>query len=276
MPSESIWSKMRFDQIRRGQKAGFAFFDDFQRAGAATFFVGEATADDTRIEWTGGSPPIAWKAHVTSGVTIFPKAFTAADSAGVPTGILTLDIDADNDECYVHADPTYMGAWCRITDTAGNNKKVAVEYRVRLTELTATATMFGLRELTAAATLDIPDAGASIKVAEFVGWRGISTDYDGVDAVHVDAAEVVVQEAATGLAAQTLTAATWVKLGLLFDGTRTYWFCNGQCANPHAGVLPSATNFPDDEPLMPYFGGRVDSAVDAHIDVDWVKFCAWY
>lgn len=246
------------DAIRNGRKDGFYFFDDFQSGGAAE--------SSTAFAWTGGSPSMRYLAHGTASSLIKPLALAGDDQIGV----LTLDADADNDECYLTLDPVYNEAVCKIGSGA-DARPVLFEARVRFSNIaSATATvakMLGLRARVAAATLDIPDGGATIAVDEFVGFRALSGDGDGMDMIYMDAAEVVHGEAAT-YTNLVIEADTWYKFGLFFDGTYVHYYVDG--VKTGDAVLPSATNFPVNEPLMPFFGCRLDGTDTAnHADIDW-------
>lgn len=247
--------------ILEGRKSGFYFFDDFNSGGTAE--------NSTVFAWTGGTPAMQYKAHGTASTVIRPLRSAADDEIGV----LTLDCDADDDETYLTFDAVYCEAFGKFGTTT-DARPFMFEGAVRFSNIASSsatvAKMFGLRASVAAATLDIPNGGASIKVEEFVGFRALSSDGDGMDAVYVDNAEVVALEAASN-SLLNLTADTWVKLGITFDGEYCRWFVNGtRVGDP---VLPTATNFPVSEPLVPYFGGRLDGSDAAnHIDIDWWAF----
>jgi hypothetical protein len=247
--------------VREGRKAGFYFADDFMSGGAAE--------SSTAFAWTGGMPAMRYLAFGTASSIIKPLNLSTDDEIGV----LTLDADADNDECYLTFDPTYNEAFGKF-GTGADARPFMFESRCRWSNIaSATATvakMIGLRARVAAATADIPDGGATIKVEEFVGFRAVSGDGDGMDMVYVDSAEVVHGEAAT-YSQLVIEADTWYKFGLAFDGQYCRWYVDGRpIGDP---VLPTATNFPVNEPLMPYFGCRLDGTDAAnHADIDGWSF----
>lgn len=253
------------EQLLRGHRTGLFFFDDFMQGGAAE--------SSTAFAWTGGGGnmgPMRYLAHGTASSVIKQLQAAADDEIGV----LTLDADADNDETYLTFDSTYNSAFCKVADGA-DARPFWFEGRVRFSNIaSATATvakMFGLRANVAAATLDIPDGGATIKVEEYVGFRALSGDGDGMDAIYMDDAEVVHVEAASNTALN-LTADAWKQFGLHFDGRKLWYYVDGSLAST-TGVLPTATNMPNDEPLKPYFGGRLDGTDAAnHLDIDWWAF----
>lgn len=260
--SMKFWQPHLIDAIRRGERDGFYFFDDFQGAGAAL-----AT---TAVAWRGGTPAMPYLGFATASSTM-KAGRTAADDE---IGVLVCDNDADNDEAYLTFDNTYAEAFGKITDDSGDNRPLWFEARVRFSNIASSsatvAKMIGLRAAVDAATVDIPDGGATIKVEEFVGFRALSGDGDGMDAVYMDNAEVVYAEAAS-YSSLVISADTWYKFGLYYDGTKLHYYVNG--VEIGTGVLPSATNFPDAEPLMPYFGSRLDGSDAAnHCDIDWWAF----
>lgn len=251
--------------LMRHDRDGLFFFDDFQNAGSAE--------NSTAFTWQGGSGntgPMRYLAYGT-GSSVMNQLNAAADDE---VGVLTLDCDADNDQSYLTFDSTYNCAFGKISNAAGDNRPLWFEAKVRFSNIaSATATvakMIGLRANVAAATLDIPDGGASLAVEEFVGFRALSSDGDGMDAVYIDNAEVVYAEAAS-YPSLVITADAWFKYGLHFDGVKTHYYING--VEIGSGVLPSATNFPNAEPLKPYLGARLDGSDAAnHVDIDWWAF----
>lgn len=260
--SPKFWRPELIHAIQRGEKDGFYHFNDFQGDGAAL-----AT---TAVAWRGGSPALPYLGFATASSTMKSGRVAADDEIGV----LVCDNDADDDEAYLGFDNTYCEPFGKISNVAGDNKPIWFEARVRFTNIaSATATVakiIGLRAAVDAATVDIPNGGATIKVEEFVGFRALSGDGDGMDAVYCDDAEVVYAEAAS-YSNLVIVADTWYKFGLHYDGTYVHYYVNGNEIG--TGVLPSATNFPNAEPLMPYFGSRLDGTDTAnHCDIDWWAF----
>jgi len=150
------------------------------------------------------------------------------------------------------------------------------EARVRFSNIASAtamaAKMIGLRHMADAASLDIANGGASIAVAEFVGFRALSSDGDGMDAIYMDTAETVFEEAADN-DNLVVEADTWYKFGLYFDGEKMHWYVNGVEIVTGTDITPATTQFPDAEPLMPYFGIRLDGTDTAnHADIDWWSF----
>jgi len=270
LPSPNIWHDMKCDQIDAGKLDGVHFFEDFHSAGVAI-----AT---NQFPWVG-SNGIRWEGFGTSGVTMQAH----AEAAGERVGVLEIDVDADDEEAYLTIDDTYGGAWGAISDTSGDNYRLAFECRVRWDDVAsgaaALAKCIGLSATGNAATGQCGADGADwTPLVSFVGFRALAADGDGMDCVHVGSStEVVVTESASGLAGQTIEADTYVRLGIKFDGKRTYWFVNGvQIQRGTDGVLPAATSFPDAIALVPFLGIRQHGTGDFEMDIDWVRFCQWH
>jgi hypothetical protein len=116
----------------------------------------------------------------------------------------------------------------------------------------------------------------------FIGFRAVTADPDGMDAVYATAstALTVHQEAADSTAKyvpgsstvylQNLIADTYVKFGLYFDGTKMYWYVNGVRVND-AGVAYNATNFPDGVNMHVVWGVKTGEAVAKAMTIDWYK-----
>lgn len=261
-PSLAIWSACPWDEILVGVKPGIAFHDDFHNAGAAE--------SSTAFAWRGGTPALPYLGFGTSGVTM--KSKTAV--AGALNGILEMDVDADDEQAYLSLDGTYAGALGEISDTAGHNRKLWFEARVRFDDVASGANALGKYIGLAGVGLNVTgffgaDA-ATLAAGSLVGFRALAADGSGLDAIQqVSSTQVIVKEAAAGLAGQTLVANTWVKAGIYYDGQRVWWFINGQLVNPNAGVLPSASGFPDAAPLVPFFGIRQHGTGDFEGDIDW-------
>jgi len=76
-----FWGNCPIEAILKQLTDGFYFFDDFKQGGAA-----EST---TVFAWTGGSPPMRYKAHGTASSLI--KMLQGATDDEI--GVLTLDAD---------------------------------------------------------------------------------------------------------------------------------------------------------------------------------------
>jgi hypothetical protein len=249
--SPGLWSDCPKEELRDTGK-GIYVFEDFcgvEAATSATVFA---------------LPSGRYVTYQDSTVTI---GSLATDHMGV---LQIAGNDADLDEGSI-----------QLGDVAGNvefsssytNKRLWFEARVRVvTAVTnnTTSIAIGLAQEGFAAANALVDNTNALAAKDFVGFRTLAADNDGLDAVHSDGTEVVVKESASGLSGQTITANTWVKAGLRQerDG-RIYWYINGQKVNPDSGVLASATNFPDGEELSPVLATKTGSAAEGAVDLDW-------
>lgn len=266
-PSGAIWHDCPFHAIRNHSEhyKGFAFHDDFYGAGVAE--------NSTAFAWTGPDG-VKYLGFGSSGVTMNAK----DEAAGEQTGILQLDVDADDEEAYLSMDTTYSAAFGSISDTSGDNYKLWFEGRVKFDDVSSGAAalgkVFGLANEGANVTGAMGADAASVAITSFVGFRALAADGDGMDATYnASGSETVHVESASGVTAQTLTAATWVKLGIKFDGTNVWWYCNGELVT-QTGLLVSASGFPDAAYLNPFFGGRQHGTGDFELDIDWWRFAA--
>lgn len=261
--SPNIWGNCPAERIQRGYEDGFFFFDDFYGAGAAL---------STNISaWTGPGG-LRYSAHGTTGVT-----WNADDgAAGAYTGLLKFDVDADDEEAYLTLDDTYNGVIAEISDTAGNNFKFWFETRVKFDNVDSGAAALGkfvgMAENGSDATGTIFGADAATSgTKDTVGFRAFAADGNGMDAVFSDGTTEVVHKEAANNDSLDITADTFKKFGLYYDGTTLFYYVDGVLVDAD-GVLPSATSFPDATKLMPCFGGRQHGTGDFEGYIDWWGF----
>lgn len=258
--SPEIWADFPRQQIKDGSVDGFFLFDDFHIAGSAE--------NSTAFAWNGPQG-LLYTGFGTSGVLM-----NQGDAAGERFGALKFTCDADDEQAY--AGPiggTYQGILAEISDTTGDTHETIFETRVKFGDVTsgsaAVAKMVGLAKASDVANNTIGADGATNDADGFVGFRALAADADGMDAVHMDTNEVVVIEAANN-SNLVITADTYAKFGIRFDGVKVYYYVNGVCINPDAGVLPAATDFPDAVALAPFFGMRQHgSAATPTMTIDW-------
>lgn len=187
-------------------------------------------------------------------------------------GILRLTTGAtDENEAYIG----YGAGVGGITDFNAQVCNMWFEARCRVESIanSGIAWAIGLGEPNMAAANMLTDSTGALADKDYVGFRVLSADGNGLDAVHNTASgggETVHQEEATGIAAQTLVADTWVKVGLRYDAgdDKMYWYVNGQKVNT-SGVAESATNFPDGEELTFFAGLKSTSATGYYMEIDW-------
>lgn len=143
------------------------------------------------------------------------------------------------------------------------------EARVRSSSVTndVLGMFVGLAEEGSCAADFIADDGADIADKDVVGFIVLNDDGDALDAIYQTSGSAF----GTALAScGSLTAATWVKLGLYFDGDDTcYWYVNGTVVK---SLSVSTTGFPDGEELNPILAVKVSSNAALNVDMDWWAF----
>lgn len=252
-PSASIWGNCPWQEILLDPNKGYAYWDDFMN-------IGSIVAGTT----IGGH-------YVYSTDTSNHTVKALATEVG---GVLRMGIDAsagDNEDLYL-THQANVGVWGKITDTAPT-KKLWWEARVRWGQITEHASFVGLTEEGCGADSFLPDAGTGPVSKDMVGFRILQATPTAIDLVHCAGAATVAAE--TGM--QTIVASTWYKLGIYFDGTKTYWLIDGTKVGGATiaitGVLPAATYFPDGEELVGTFALKThEASVAKTLDIDWERF----
>lgn len=191
------------------------------------------------------------------------------DAIGLPArGVLELNVDSDNDIAAVQA---HGGAFF-ISDTAGDERKLWLEARVSLAQLTAQNVFIGLaeRDMTAAATTFVGATGVFADV-DYVGFRiqeAAPSEWDAVHRITGGGGEVVVKNIA-----QTAVADTYYKFGLMYepirqnplDGKILRYYVNGVEVGSIVTALPAT--FPDAIGMAPLFlMGAAGAVRDARCD----------
>lgn len=247
-PSDSVWSGAPILEILAGQRDGVVHIDDF------TDFYADVNRYDILVADAGTS---------IGGLN------------SVRGGVLRLITGAtDNNEVYIGGG---IGT-AAFTDIDADVADVWFEGRFRLSAVADHGVFFGLGALGIVAANMLADNTGALVDDEYVGFRILSADSDGLDAVYNTASgggESVHQEADTGISSQVLTANTWVKVGLRYidQYRKTYYYVNGLLVNT-SGVAESATNFPDGVQLHWAAGIKTGAASSVNMDIDWVRIAA--
>lgn len=225
---------------------GWGFFEHFSRllvSGTDTIVLEEA---DDNAAWSN----------------------VVAEECGIMR--LTIVSDANEEGSMQHGKLATHAPLC----IDGGYGRMWFEGRIKTSLVTTGALcwVFGLAEEGFAAANCIIDGAASpttdgtgIVGKDFVGfglWVDAGTEIDAF--YHTAGSASVIHKAAVG----TMAAATWIKLGLYFDGDSKLWFyVNGV---PYAtAALDSATGFPDGEELSPVLAVKDVSGAAATVDIDW-------
>lgn len=147
------------------------------------------------------------------------------------------------------------------------------EARFRLGAVSDHGVFIGLAEEGLAVANTLTDDTGAVASKDYLGFRILTADSDGLDTVYRTAAgdEGVHKEAAAGIAAQTLTASTWVKVGMYFDGTYLWYFVNGDLVST-TGLLTTASLFPTGEELTFLVALKTGTGTSCTLDLDWFAF----
>jgi hypothetical protein len=191
-PSPRIWADCPVQAFLKDPALGIHYFDAFNDRSLVV---------DTSLEGyglVGTNADLDWG---TDGKTLL-----------LETG------GADNDSAGIFQRPC-------ITPALNSNKRFWMEGRVAL-PVADSGSFFGLMELTGCTAEGVADNTLSIIDEDYLGFRVISSDTDGLD-VEIN------QGAGTGPTvakdiAHTVVDAAYVNLGITFDGKDTFtFFVNG-------------------------------------------------
>lgn len=262
-----FWGPCPIAEIQRGAADGCFHLDDMHEAGGAI--------STNTFEWQGESGNY-FSGYGTSGVT--QKAMTWVTGADAGIGVLELDTDAAGEETYIQASRlTYNSQGIEIDTALATWARVWFEARVRwdtVASTTGLAKAVGLASLadhTSANQIFAAD-GLTTAIDDFVGFRAIISDGDGMDCTYeIDDTEAVALEAAStnNLA---IEADTWYKFGLYYENRNAlHYYLNGvRQVTIDPATLGSA--FPASLVLYPTIGVDQSGSGDFETDID---FVAW-
>jgi len=248
--SPRIWARVAGQSLSPdGLTNGFLWQEDFLSfGGTVTTNVGTYSGGFKSYEDTGGS---------------------IAQIVGIPGGAIKITTDGtDNDEMWMQTGYS-AGTMVSITDTAGSEKLVAFEARVRFTQVGNTYNAFiGLSEEGLAAADTVTDAGA-LASKDLIGFAVLEADGDALSFVYRKAGAAVQTVLTTAIAADT-----WYDIGFIYDpkevpSKRIKIFID----NVEQSTYVTATNiaaatFPDGESLAVLAGVKNGSAAASRIDID--------
>ncbi|GIW60067.1 MAG: hypothetical protein KatS3mg087_1133 [Patescibacteria group bacterium] len=257
-PSPGLWGRLKSSAVR---SFGFYSGDDLIHASPAL----SAGAGG----WQG--PEGFWyKVFGTAGASPVTGSIVAPVDNAVPAGEIKFTLPVDATECYVTLDDAKTGAFA--VAKAGLMEFV-FEARVKFSHVLsgtdALAKAVGLRAPGGAATGSIGATG-ELASNSFIGFRAVNASADRLDAVYASTGGVAVHLQGNSADGMILSADTYVKLGLRFDGKKLYYFVNGNQVG--AGVLTTATNFPVGKPLVPFIGARSAGSTSKNFTIDWLAF----
>lgn len=157
-----------------------------------------------------------------------------------------------------------------VISTAGSEKALWYETRIRLSSVADIQAYIGLADGGVPANGLLADAGTGINDKDFIGFRILEADPDGIDAVYrTTSTEVVHQDEA-----QVAVASTWYKLGFrYFKDPEGIWRVNYYVDGSVVGsktLKATDTSFPDGVYMAPLFALKQHAAAEKQLDIDWV------
>ena len=192
---------------------------------------------------------------------------TWSQAAGEECGAFRLTLATDaNEEGSVQWGNTNTAAGVVMDEGYG---RAWFEGRIRLSAVTDGLPMmvFGLAEEGFAASNCIVDTTFDIADKDFVGFCIRQDDGNSVDIIYQTSGSAFATHKAE---VTTITAATWVKLGMYFDGTNVWFYVDGVKYPTH--VAANTTGFPDGEELSPVFALKQVATTGFTADIDWWAF----
>jgi len=242
-PSRGLWGDCPLDS----HDEVHVFFDDFTNTGdqASTTIVG------------------GWESYIDTGCS----AVVTDDAAN---GIMKLTCDATGNDEEVAIQLGSDHAPFAVISTAGSQKALWYETRVAFTATTNQQAYIGLADGGVPGDSLLADAGTGINDKDFIGFRLLEADSDGLDAVYrTTSTEVVHQDAA-----QVVVASTYYKIGFkyMMDSDRNWrlhYYVDG--VEQSSGVLATATSVPDGVYMAPLFAIKQHEAAEKAMNIDWVK-----
>ncbi|GIW59959.1 MAG: hypothetical protein KatS3mg087_1025 [Patescibacteria group bacterium] len=257
-PSPGLWGRLKASSVR---SFGFYVGDDFIHANPA-FSSGAAG-------WQG--PEGLWyKGFGSTGTSNVAGALVAPSDDVVPAGEIQFTIPLTGQECYLTLDEGKTGAFAVAKPGL---MEFVFEAMVSFGHVgsgsDALGKAVGLRAKGGAATGSMTSTG-DVASQPFIGFRAKHANGDRLDAVYASTGGVVEHYVGTSADGMILSANTYVKLGLRFDGKKLYYYVNGK--QVASGVLTTATNFPVGKPLVPFVGGISAGATSKTFKIDWLAF----
>ena len=146
-------------------------------------------------------------------------------------------------------------------------KDLWFETRVRFGGITDQAAFIGLAEEACPANGLLADT-TPVMSKDQVGFTVAIATPAALNAAYAEATTPTIHSAGV----QTLVAATWYKLGMMYDARNDYmkWFINGVQVGTSLDVS-ATTAFPDGEELTWLFALKTVTGAARTLDIDWVR-----
>jgi hypothetical protein len=235
--------------------------------------IGNFSGDDFRSFGIGTAVSSNVGYYVGSGGPYYSFEDTGNAIAQLATyrqGAVRLSTDADTDsETWLQAGNA-TSVMSVISDTAGDDKLLVFEARVRMSDLVGNR-FIGLGEEAFAADSAITDAGALVD-KDWIGFFALEGAPTILKFGYKKSGQTVQVPIASGL--QTLAVDTWYKMGFIYDPSAPtserikVFVDNVENITKVTGTNIAAATFPDGEELSPVFG--VKNVTDIMLmDIDW-------
>jgi len=213
--------------------------------------------------------------YIDTGVTLNQSA------AGVGGVLAIVQDGTDNDEGWLTTGGNQGGAFL-ISDTAGADKKLWFEARVKVSSIVDDVVAFfvGLSEEGLAGANTMVDDTGVMADKDYIGFNTVHVNggTTGLNAVLRFTYKKAGQTAQTVLATlDTLVADTYVKLGFKYDPSelttkRIKVYLNGVEQSTYVTATNIATaTFPDGEELAVLFGSKAGTGTASTTSFDWIR-----
>jgi len=244
--SGRIWDRIDVDRLMRNPREGHFFYDDFLNT------------------------PTFASATSQSGYITYQD--TSATVAGVATDdadcfLINSTATTDNNEAGLTFSAN-VGAPFRLDTSV--KADVAFEARIKLSSVTDVGFIVGLAEEGLAAANTLTDNTGAPADKDYIGYRILTADSDGLDAVYN--MESAGGETVAKNEAQVISTGTWYKVGFRYDSQRDklVWYVDNDLIATTSDVSAlTSGSFPDGEALAPLIHIKTGSAADKEAALDW-------
>lgn len=254
MPSPAIWQDCPWFELEKGNKEGYAYFDDLvgNYVQAANVAASASTLADPWAAFTNAT------AGATVAVVVSPT-----DAIGA------MKLNSTTAQEGVHAGLHAGKNLTALIDPPSSTNRIWFEGRIKSSSITTTENclFFGLMEVGRLLTLGtIATGGGAVAAVDHIGFlKATVTAPTAIQTSIGDGTSTIIDAAAA-----TLVANTYVKLGFYWNGVIGTFYVNG-VANATT-ILSTTTGFPLTENLCLMTGLMAGAAGTAQSStLDWVK-----
>jgi len=240
-------------EIRYDMNVGYFFTDDFLNTPSLS-----SDADTAK-----------YAAYIDTGATITQLATEVGGVCRIVTDT------TDEDEAWITTGGNSAGMGV-ISDTAGADKKLWFEARIRTSNIADHCIFCGMAEEGLAGADTMVDATGVLKTtADFIGFRTLPGSPATLNFVYQKASQAIQTVITT---AQTLVAATWYRVGFKYDpaedtSKRIKIYVDGTEQTTYVtGTNIAAATFPDGEELALLLGKKSTTGGANSLDIDWWQF----